>query len=180
LIAIARSRPGQLNYISGGDGGISHIASEVFKAMAGVDIVRVRYQSDAVSVADLLTGQVEMTFAATNVLPHIKAGRLKALAVTSDRPSPLFPGVPGMAASLPGYSVLATNAMFAPLRTPATVVHRLNQEAVRFLSLPATNELFRNGGLEATGSTPEQLSALMSAEMNTVGKVIRNTGIRLE
>ena len=179
LIAFVRSRPGQLNYSSGGDGGIGHLGAEVFNVMAGVKIVRVRYSNDAMQTTDLINGLVEMSFAGTNVMQHVKSGKLRALGVTSDQPSPLFKGIPPAGATLPGYSVFATNALVAPAGMPAGIIQRLNQTVVRFLELPATKELFLNGGLEATGSTPEQLTALMKAEMETAGKVIRNMGIRV-
>ena len=180
FIALAKNRPGQLNYGGGGTGGIAHLAAELFKAKAGVNIVRISYSSDALQVADLLSGQVQLSFENTAVTSHIKAGKLKALGVTSTQPSPLYPGIPTIAATVPGYVALSTTAMFAPARTPAAAISRVNQEVVRFLNTPATKEHFLSGGLEATGSSPEQLGALMRSETETLGKVIRDAGIRAD
>jgi tripartite-type tricarboxylate transporter receptor subunit TctC len=159
-------------------GGIGHLAAELFNTMAGVKIVRVKYTNDAVQTSELLSGLVETTFAGTNVMQHVKAGKLRALGVTGDQPSPLFPGVLPVAATIPGYSVFATNALVAPGGTPAVVIRRLNVAVVRFLELPATKELYLGRGLEAIGSTPEQLTALIRSERDTAGKVIKNMGIR--
>jgi len=112
---------------------------------------------------------------------HIKAGRLKALAVTSARPSALAPGLPTMASSgVPGYESVAVNGMFAPAKTPAAIINRLNQEIVRFLNTSETKERLLIAGVEAVGSTPEQLAATIKSEIATWGKLIKDTGIRVE
>ncbi len=178
LIAFAKRHPGQLNYGTGSDGGIGHLGGELFNALAGVQIVRVRYSNDAIQTTELLSGLVQMTFAGTNVMQHVKSGRLRALGVTSDKPSPVFPGVPAAGASLPGYSVFATDALVGSAGMSPAVVRRLNQAVVRYLELPEAKQQFLNTGLEATGSTPEQLTTVMKTEIETAGKVIRNMGIR--
>ena len=179
LIVYAKAHPGQLNYGTGGDGGIGHLAGELFNALAGVKIVRVRYSNDAVQTTELLSGLVEMTFAGTNVMQYVKAGKLRALGVTSDKPSSLFPGVPAAGASLPGYSVFATDALVAPAGVSKSTMLRLNEAVAHVLEQPATKDHFLTGGLEATSSTPEELTALIKAEMDTAGKIIKNMGIHL-
>ncbi len=180
LIRLAKTRPGQLNYAGGGTGGAAHLAAELFKAMTGVDLVRVSYSSDSMQVADLLSGQVQLSFANTGVVPHIKSGRLRALGVTSPLPSPLYPGLPPIAATVHGYESLSSTAMFVRQGTPAAAVARLNREVVRVLAAADTKERFLAGGLEARGGTPEYLSSVMKSEMESMGKVIRSAGIRAD
>ena len=182
LIALARAKPGELNYGTSGNGSASHLAGELFKAMAGVNIVRINYKGAAPAFNDVVAGQVQITFgSAALVLPHLKSGRLRALAVTSARPSALFPGLPTVAASgLPGYETDALFGMFAPAKTPEAIVSRLNQEVMRFLKSPEARERLLNAGVEVAGTSPEGLTATMKADMARMGKVIQDAGIREE
>jgi tripartite-type tricarboxylate transporter receptor subunit TctC len=180
LIALARARPGVLNYGSASAGGSVHLAAELFKHMARVDVVRISYKSSGTSVSSLLSGEVDLMFAnAPPVIPHVKAGRLRALAVTTLQQSVLMPGLPTMAASgLPGFEVASVYAFFAPARTPAAIIVRLNQEIVRFLGRADAKEKLLATGVEAIGSTPEELVAAIQSETSRMGKVIRDAGIR--
>lgn len=182
LIALAKTRPGQLNFASIGSGTSSRIAAELFKSMAGINMVNVPFNGNAMAQSAVLSGEVHMTFGTiTSSLPYAKAGRLRLLAVTSAMPSPLAPGVPTVAATgLPGFESASTNAMFVPARTPASVITRLNQEVVRILALPDVKEQFFNVGLQIVASTPEQQAAAMQSEMQRLGKVLRDAGIRDE
>jgi tripartite-type tricarboxylate transporter receptor subunit TctC len=182
LIALARARPGALNYGSASAGGSVHLAAELFKHMARVDIVRISFKSSGGSVISLVSGEVHLMFAnAPPVVPHVMAGKLKALAVTTLQPSVLFPGLPTIAASgLPGFEVASVYALFAPARTPAAIVNRLNQEAVRFLGRSDVKEKFLATGVESMGGSSEELAAAMKSEMTRMGKVIRDAGIREE
>ena len=182
LIALARAKPGQLNDASLGTGTATHLAAELFKSMAKVNIVRIPYKSAATQITDLLGGQVQLTFSTTGaVTPHINSGRLRALAVTSAKPSTLAPGLPTVAASgVPGFEAGAFYVMFAPSRTPAAIIARLNQEVVRFLNHADTREKFFSAGLEVGSSTPEELAAKMKFEMARLGKLIKEVGIRME
>ena len=182
LIALAKAKPGDLNYASLGTGTSTHLGAELFKSMAHVNIVRVPYKSAATQMADLLSGQVQMTFSTTGAaMPHVKSGRLRALAVTSAKPSALMSGLPTVAASgLPGFESGAIYVMFAPSGTPAAIISRLNQETVRYLNQADVKERFFSAGLEAVGSTPEELAAKMKSEMARLGKVIKDAGIRAE
>ncbi len=182
LIALAKAKPGQLNDASLGTGTSTHLAAELFKSMAGVNIVRIPYKSAATQIADLLGGQVQMTFSTTGAAtPHVNSGRLRALAVTSAKPSTLAPGLPTVAASgVPGFESGAFYVMFAPAKTPAAIISRLNQEVVRYLNQAEVKEKFFSAGLEAGASTPEELGAKMKSEMVRLGKVIKDAGIRVE
>ncbi|MBI3043358.1 MAG: tripartite tricarboxylate transporter substrate binding protein [Betaproteobacteria bacterium] len=180
LIALARARPGVLNYGSASAGGSVHLAAELFKFMAGVDIVRISYKTSGTSVTSLLAGEVDLMFGnAPPVIPHVKSGRLRALAVTTLKPSVLMPGLPTIADSgLPGFEVSSSYAFFAPARTPAAIIGRLNQEIVRFLARADAKKKFLATGVEPVGGAPEQLVATIKSEMTRMGKVIRAAGIR--
>jgi tripartite-type tricarboxylate transporter receptor subunit TctC len=180
LIAYAKARPGELNYGSGGNGASTHLAVELLKSMAGINIVRVTYKGNGPALNALFAGEVHMMITtAGSVTPHLKSGKLRALAVTSAQPSPLAPGLPTMAASgLPGYESLQIYGVFAPARVPAAIVRRLNEEIVRVLGKAEVKERFLANGMETVGSTPQELAATMKSEIVRIGKVIRDAGIR--
>ena len=182
LIALARSRPGALNYASGAAGTSSHTSGELFKVMAGVDIVRVAYKGTGPAMPDLLAGQVQLMFiTAPGAAPHVKSGRLRALAVTSLQKSALAPNLSTVAESgLPGYQVTTQFAILAPAGTPPAIVNRVNQEVVRFVVRPDIKEKFFNAGLEVVGDSPEQLAATVRTEINVLGKLIKSAGIRAD
>jgi tripartite-type tricarboxylate transporter receptor subunit TctC len=181
LIALAKARPGQLNYVAGVIGAPPHIAGELFKARAGVNIVQVGYKGIGGGFTDVVAGQIQLMFpTAGSVIPYLKSGRLRALAVTTLEPSQLFPGMPTVAEALPGYEASAPLAVFAPAQTPAAIVQKLNQEIVRVLNAPDLREKFLNVGIEPVGGTPEQLTARMKSDMASLGKVIKDAGIRAD
>lgn len=182
LIALAKARPGGLNYGSGATGAPAHLGGELFKSMAGVSIVNVPYKSTPQIVAALISGEVQMAIIdAGLVAPHLKSGKLIGLAVTSAEPSPLAPGLPAVAVTgLPGYEMVGMTGIFAPAKTPAAIVNRLNQEIVRFMVRPEVKERFLNAGTETIASTPEQLAIAMKADINRMEKVIKDAGIRLD
>ena len=180
LIVLAKARPGQLNYSSSTNGTASHLAGELFKALAGVNIVRIAYKGAGLAINDLISGQVQMTFiTATSVMPHVKSGRLRALAITSARPSELFPGLPTVAASgLPGYEATSSGALLAPAKTSEAIISRLNHEVVRFLGTPEARERLFHAGSEVVGSSPDELAAAIRTEMDRMRTVIKDAGIR--
>ncbi len=182
LVALAKARPGELNYGSGPNGTSSHLAAELFKAMAGINIVRISYKGGGPAVNALIAGEVQVMLGTTGTtLPHVRTGRLRALAVTSAEMSPLAPGLPTVtAAGVPGYQSVSFNGLFAPARTPAVVINRINQELVRFLKTPEARERLLNAGMDPVASSPEQFAAMIKSEMATMGKVIRDAGIRTE
>ena len=182
LIALARAKPGVLNYGSGLTGASNHLAAELFKTMAGVNIMRISYKGGGLIINGLLRGEVQLSFpTAAAVASHVKSGRLRALAVTSAEPSALVPGLPTVAASgLPGYESEVTSGVFAPAKTPEAIVKRLNQEIVRLLNQPDIKQKFFDSGVEIVGSSPEQLAAKIKSDIARLGKVIKDAGIRAE
>ncbi len=182
LIAFAKSRPGELNFSSAGTAASSHLSGELFKSMAGINIVNIQYKSHSQETIELLAGRMHLAFSNPLVAnPHVKTGKLRALGVTSAQPSALVPGLPTIASSgLPGYESESFHAVFAPARTPEAIVNRLNREIVNTLRLPATKQLLLSSGVESVGSTREALSALVTAEIARWGKVIKEAGIREE
>jgi tripartite-type tricarboxylate transporter receptor subunit TctC len=182
LIVLAKSKPGGLNYASSGTGASNHLAAELFKAMAGVDIVRVGYKGAGPALTDVIANQVQVMFpTAGAAAPHVKARRVKALAVTSADPSALVPDLPTVAsAGLPGYESLAIYGMFAPARTPSPVIERLSAEIVRILKSAEVRERFLALGMEPEAGSPALLAAKIRSEMARMGKVIRAAGIRAD
>jgi tripartite-type tricarboxylate transporter receptor subunit TctC len=181
LIALAKSRPGQLNYATSGTGNSVHIAGELFKSMAALDVVRVNYKGASQALTDLISGQTQYMFAVPgSATPHIAAGRLRALAVTSAKPTALAPGLATVSETLAGYEQVSRLAIFAPAGTPPAIVARLSQEIVAVLHRTDVKEKFLATGVEAVGSSPETLGALVSSEMDRMGKVIKAAGIRAD
>ncbi len=181
LIALAKARPGQMNYATGNIGSTTHLASELFNSMAGVNIVSVLYKSTAIALSDLVGGHVEMMISnAASVTPQVKAGKLKALGHTYTRPTTLAPGLPPVSAALPNYEAVTILGIFAPAGTPPAIVNRLSQEMTRALNKPEVKEKLFNIGMEAVGGSPEQLQAAVKGEMVKWGKVIKDANIRLE
>ena len=182
LIALAKARSGEINYSSGGIGGSNHLAGELFRAMAGVDIVHVPFKGTGPALNGLFSGEVQVMFPnAGSVMPHVKSGRLRALAITSAQPSALAPSLPTVAASgVPGYDAEARFAVFAVAKTPGTIVKRLSQEIVAELKRPEVTERFLNTGSVVVASSPDELEAMVKSEMNRMGKVIKDAGIRAD
>jgi len=179
LVALAKAEPGKLDYASGVTGSSSHLAAELFNYMAGVKVVRIPYKGGAPAMIDLVGGRVQLMFPnGPSVAPHIKSGKLRALAVTTAKPSPLFPGLPTVAASgVPGYEAALDTAVFAPVHTPPAIVDRLNAEIRRGLNQPDAKEVLFNAGMEVTGSSPHALTAAMQADMARLAKAIKAGGV---
>lgn len=182
LIALAKARPGQLNYGTAGSGSAGHMAMELFKSMARVDMVRIAYKGGAPAMNDLISGQVQLSITSTGTLGgHVKSGRLRALAVTSARPTALAPGLPTIAsAGLPGYVLVSTYGLFAPAKTPASAITRINQDIVRGLQTTDIRERFFNTGTEVVGSTPQEFASAIQSDMTRLGTLIRDTNIRTQ
>jgi tripartite-type tricarboxylate transporter receptor subunit TctC len=182
LIALAKTRPGQLSYGSGGAGASTHLAAELFKSMAKVDILWVPYKGNGPAMNDLIAGQVQIMFGtAGTVTPHVSSGRVRAIAVTSAEPSVLAPGLPTIAASgLPGYESISIYGVFVPAGTPEPIVRQLNLAIVSVLNTPEVRERFLNVGMEVVGSTPEQFAVAMKADEARLRKVISEAGIRAD
>jgi tripartite-type tricarboxylate transporter receptor subunit TctC len=182
LIALAKARPGELNYGSTAAGGSIHLATELFKSMAGINIVNIPYKATGLAVNDLMGGQLHLMIStALSVTPQMKSGRLRGLAVTSAQPSALAPGLPAIAASgLPGYEAVGITGAYVPTKTPTAIVNRLNQEIVRYLSTPEAKEKFLNVGGEVAPATPEQSNAIVKADIARWTRIIKEVGIRAQ
>ena len=182
LIALAKARPGQLNYGSGNTGSSSHLGAALFRSMAGVDVVRVPYKGIASAMNALLAGEVQMMIgSASSLMAPAKAGKLRALATTGARPSALLPGVPTVAESgLPGYEFSQTLGVLAPAKTPQAVLNLLYREIVRIIEMPDLKQKLLNTGVETVGNSPQEFAAFIKADMRRLGKVIREAGIRAE
>jgi tripartite-type tricarboxylate transporter receptor subunit TctC len=182
LIALARKRPGELAFSSSGVGGTPHMSGELFNALAGVKMLHVPYKGSAPAMLDLLGGQVQLTFDnMLTVLPQVKSGKLRGLAVTLTERSPLVPDLPTVAeAGLKGFDVRSWNGVVVPAATPKDIIARLNTEIVRILRIPDLREKFAAQGIELTPSTPEEFSAFLRADIAKWAKVIQVSGARPE
>ena len=182
LVALAKKRPGELNYSSGISGSTTHLPAELFKAMAGVDIVRVTYKGGAPALTALLGGETQVMFVNSGAAgPHMQAGRMRALAVTTAQRSGLFPDLPTIASSgLPGYDAASYQCIFAPAATPAALVERLNRDLAKVLMKPEARERFLRAGSEVVANSPADVAAAIRADMIAMGKVIKQAGIRAD
>lgn len=180
LVALAKAKPGELNYGSGSSGSTSHLAAELFKSMAGVNLVRIGYKGSGPAMSALLSGEFHLIFpSASTAAPVVKTGKIRALAVASLKPTALAPGLPTIAESgLPGFESSSILGVFAAARTPPDVIERLHQEFARVLRQATVRERLFNVGVEAIGGSPQQLTEVIKSEMTRYGKVIRDAGIR--
>ena len=182
LIALAKSRPGQLNYATSGAGGPSHLTTEMFSLQAGIKMQHIPYKGAGQSMTDLIGGQVQLNFSnPINVVAHIKAGRVKGLASSGAHRSPVLPQVPTFPeAGLPGFEVSFWQGVLAPAGTPKAIIDKLSAEIGRILALPEMREKLASQGAEPFITTPEQFGALMKADMARYAKVIKAANIKLE
>jgi tripartite-type tricarboxylate transporter receptor subunit TctC len=179
LVALAKAKPGTLNYGSAATGTANHLAAELFKSLAEVDIVRIPYKGSGQALNALTANEVQLMFSSSgSVAPFVQSGKLRALAVTSAKPSALLPNLVTVAdAGLPGYESVSTYAMFAPASTPGPIIARLNQEIVRAIDRAEVRERFLKVGVETAGSTPEQLALTMKSEVMRIARLIKSAGI---
>jgi len=182
LIALAKSRPGQLNYASAGGGSATHLSGELLKSMAGVNIVHVPYKGTGPAVTALLSGEVDLYFATVPAaLPLVEAKKLRALGVTSARRSALMRDVPAIAeAGLKGYETSTWHGILAPAGTSPEIVVKLNAEIARVLAQPAVKERLVGQGLDPVGGTPEQFGAYLKTEISKWAVVVKASGARAE
>jgi tripartite-type tricarboxylate transporter receptor subunit TctC len=182
LVALARDPARKPPYASSGNGSLPHFAMELFKRSAGISLVHVPYRGDAQALTDLLGGQSPVMLSGyVAALPHVKAGRLRALAVTSARRTDVFPGVPTIAESgYPDYAIDAWGAFFLPARTPQPVVDRLRSALAAAIASPAVREHYAATGAVALDETPAQLAALLRDESLRFGRLVRELGLKAE
>jgi tripartite-type tricarboxylate transporter receptor subunit TctC len=181
LVALARAKPGQLNFASGGVASFNQLCAELLKMTAKVDIVHIPYKGGGPAVADLVAGKVDLLFTGAPVtMPHIKAGRLKLLAITDSRRSPALPDTPTVGESLPGFEFNNWYGVLAPAATPRPIVEFVNAEVHRILALPDVKERFSGLGADPTPSAPERFAAAMAADAEKWGRVIKQAGVRAD
>ena len=182
LIALAKAKPGTLNYASAGQGSSLHLTGEIFKLATGTDLVHVAYKGSAPALTDLIAGQVQIMFGTMPAtLPQVKAGKLRALGVSGAKRSAAASDVPTIAESgVPGFEVLNWYGIVAPSKTPAAIVQKLNRDLLTALKSPETAESFNSQGLEAAGDTAEKFAALIKSEIAKYAKVVKAANIRAE
>jgi len=182
IIAAAKASPGKLSFASGGLGGSHHLSGEMFKSLAGLSITHIPYKGGAPATTDLMGGQVDMMFEQMySAAPSIRAGKLRALAITSKTRSPLFPDLPTMAeAGVPGFEVQNWQGLIAPAGTPPALIKLLNETVNKALADPTIKEQMLGQGNELGGGTPEQFAALIKSEADRWGKLVKSANIRPE
>jgi tripartite-type tricarboxylate transporter receptor subunit TctC len=182
FIALAKAKPGNFTYASGGNGTPPHINGEVFKALAGIDLLHVPYKGGGPALADLVAGRVHvMLDTAASAMPHVRGGRLRALAISAPQRSPEYPDVPTFAeAGLPQYETNAWYSMHAPAGTPPEIVRRLNAELVAILKDPDILARFKQLSTEPVGNSPEEFAAFVKAELDKYARIIKAANIRLD
>ena len=182
LIAYAKANPGKLNYASAGNGTSNHLSFELFKAMTQTQLTHVPYKGSAPAVTDMIAGQVQVMFDNTpNVLPHVRAGKLKALAVSTKSRTPLAPDVPSVhEAGVPGYDVSVWFGVLTVAGTPREIVNRLNSEMVKILTSAEVKERFGKMGVEVVAGSAEHFAGFLKSEVERWGKVVRDGGIKAD
>ena len=181
LIALAKARPGQLTYGSSGVGASGHLAGALFESMTKTTLVHIPYKGMSLVVSDLMGGQLSMTFGTSlSVTPHIRSGRLRALATTGAQRSPAFPDLPAVAESMPGYEASLWYGFVGPARLPREIVQRLNAEIVAALGLPEVREKLASQGVDAKPSTPDEFARLLASDAARWAAVVRRLDIRAE
>ena len=181
LIALAKAKPGTLNYASGGAGSGGHLAGELFNSMAGINLLRVSYKGAGPATNAVLTGDAHLIFSTIgSVGSHVKAGKLRALAVTTAVTSPLVPDLPPMASVLAGFDVPLIQGIFAPAKMPPAMVWKIQQDIVAVLAQQDVQEKFLAMGTETVGSTPDALSRTMKSDIARFGKILKEGGIKSE
>lgn len=181
LVPFMKANSGKVNYGSSGIGTLAHLAAEQFKTMTRTDITHITYKGSGLVVLDIAAGNVPMSWAdMAPALTQVKAGRLRAIAVTSARPSPLLPEVPTMASVLPGFDMVNWWGLFVPAGTPQPIIGRLNTELVKIMRAPDVVDRFAGLGVEALSSTPDELTALVKAEITNFGRLIKAANIKAD
>jgi tripartite-type tricarboxylate transporter receptor subunit TctC len=181
FIELARAKPGALNFGSSGTGGVPHLAAELFRQMTKTNMVHVPYKGDTPALADLVGGHIQLMFSAPLVmLPQIKAGRLRGVAVTTEQRSQLIPELPAVSEQVPGYSAITWFGTWAPAETPREIVARLNQSLARILKQPDVQERLRADGMEPAHSTPEEFARFMAREIAKWSQVVKAGNIKID
>lgn len=179
LIELAKSKPGELRYGSGGSGSPPHLSAELLKSMTGINIQHVPYKGVTPAMTDTMAGQVQMVIAVIPaVLPMVRSGRLRALAVTSAKRSAIVPDLPTIAETVPGYEFIGWYSVFAPAKTPAAIINKLNAELVKAARSPSMRERLADLGVESSGSTPQELAAYLAVQREKMRAAVQASGAR--
>jgi len=182
LVALAKAKPHQLNYSSGGNGSAAHLSLELFRSMTGIDVVHVPYKGIAPGLIAVLSGEVQFTSGSpTSTLPLVKEGKLRALAVTSAKRSAFIPELPSISeAGVPGYETTAWYGMLAPAKLPKLLVDKLNAAIINVIALPDVRDSFLKQSFDITTSTPDEFSSLIKSELSKWRKIVKESGMRIE
>ena len=182
LIALAKAKPGSLNFASSGNGGVSHLTGEYFKSLAGIEMQHVPFKGDTPMIIDLVAGRVSLAFGtAVAFLPYVQKGALNALAVTNAKPSPVAPNLPTVAESgLPGFEALQWFGILMPAGTPPEIVARLNAELLKVLRIPEVRERLQSMGIEIAGNSPAEFAAFMRSETMKWGRIVKASGAKVD
>jgi len=181
LIALAKAKPGSLNYASAGNGSSLHLAAEIFKHATSTNIVHVPYKGATPAFTDMIAGQVQMIITTMPAaLPHVRSGKVRALGTSGRKRAAVLPEVPTIAETVPGFEVLNWQGITAPAKTPATLVQALHTHLTAALKRPGMNEALFVQGLDAAGAGPAEFGALMKSEIAKYGRVVKAAGIRAE
>jgi tripartite-type tricarboxylate transporter receptor subunit TctC len=181
FIALAKANPGRLTLASPGTGSTPHLAGELFKRMAGIEMTHVPYRGAAGALNDLIPGRVSVYFGSGALLENMRAGQVRGLAVTSSKRDPTAPELPTIAeAGIPGYEVLSWHGLFVPAKTPPQVIKKMNADTLAALADPAIKAKLEQNGYTVVGSTPEALAALLKSEIDKWGSVVTETGIKID
>ncbi len=181
LIALAKSQPGKLNYASGGSGASSHLAMELFKTMAGVDLNHIPYKGTGPLITDLIAGQIGLTIAsAVPLSPQVKAGKLRGMAVTGPKRSPSFPDLPAIAETVPGYEVVNWFGVLAPAGTAPLIISRVNSEINKALTVQSVKDILRTQGADAVGGTADEFAKIIRTDFPKWAKVVRESGAKVD
>jgi len=181
LVALARARPGELNFATGGQGSSPHMSVELLKSMAKINMVPVHYKGDGAAIPEVMGGQVPLMFSSISAwVPHVKTGKVRGIAVTSLKRSGIAPEFPTVAEYLPGFEVITWFGILAPAGTPRDVITRLNQELVKSLAMPAVKDTAAKLGMEIVGNSADEYGAFLRSENGKWGKMVRDLGLRAD
>jgi tripartite-type tricarboxylate transporter receptor subunit TctC len=181
LISYAKANPGKVTFASAGNGASNHLSGELFNAMAGIKMQHIPYKGDAPGLVDVMAGQVNVALpTAIAAAPHVRSGKLRALAVTSTKRLPSFPDVPTVSETLPGFEAVSWGGVMVPAGTPQPIINRLNTEILNILKMPDIAEKLNGLGAEIVGSTPQQFDAYVKSEIAKWGKVARDNQVTLD
>ena len=181
VIALAKAKPGSINYASAGTGTGTHMSAELLRQITGIDIVQIPYKGGGPAAIAAIGGQTQLIIGTTvGLLPHVRSGRLRAIAVTSPRRAAIAPEIPAIAETVPGYEHEPWNGLFAPARVPAATVAKLHAEVTRILGSAEIRQIFANEGAEAVGNSPAAFAAIVRAETAKWAQVIKAAGIKIE